>query len=42
MGSDERAIREANATWIDAVSADGRWLLARDAHTLSPVEKPRS
>ena len=21
---------------------DGRWLLARDAHTLSPVEKPRS
>jgi uncharacterized protein (TIGR02246 family) len=20
---------------------DGRWLLARDAHTLSPVEKPR-
>ena len=22
--------------------ADGRWLLARDAHTLSPVEKPRS
>jgi len=21
---------------------DGRWLLARDAHTMSPVEKPRS
>ncbi|HET19418.1 MAG TPA: SgcJ/EcaC family oxidoreductase [Chromatiales bacterium] len=21
---------------------DGRWLLARDAHTLSPVEEPRS
>ncbi|HQR08091.1 MAG TPA: SgcJ/EcaC family oxidoreductase [Gemmatales bacterium] len=21
---------------------DGRWLLARDAHTLTPVEKPRS
>jgi ketosteroid isomerase-like protein len=21
---------------------DGRWLLARDAHTLSPVEKPTS
>lgn len=21
---------------------DGRWLLARDAHTLAPVEKPRS
>jgi len=21
---------------------DGRWLLARDAHTLSPVEQPRS
>ena len=22
--------------------SDGRWLLARDAHTLSPVEEPRS
>ena len=50
MGTDERQIREVHSTWIDAVNAgdlarlltlvaDGRWLLARDAHTLSPVEK---
>jgi hypothetical protein len=45
MGSDERAIRDVHTTWIDAghrisiyrKPPDGRWLLARDANTLSLV-----
>jgi ketosteroid isomerase-like protein len=37
VGADERRIREVHVT-VYRKQPDGRWLLARDAHTLSPIE----
>lgn len=42
LGGGEAARLAGDRLTIYRKQPDGRWLLARDAHTLSPVDKPRS